>query len=188
MGGSESELLEWEVTQAANRWKSLEDKAAAAIRDSDSNSNEYLVHASQAGVEAKQAQTALEDHVNVHRCNVVAAVKPKALARVFPAGGRVTIVHRGRPGPTTFEVEWRNPSPERLEETRAFWDAVNEHFDPFWFDFDGTRYEPCYFEPNSLKRMPTRGDRDYSLVVRFVGTKVASDLALTPIPPEQKGK
>src|SRR3979490_3291204 len=110
---------------------------------------------------------------------------PQPRLRVFPGGGRVTIVNTGRPGPTTFEVEWRNPSPERLKETRAFWDAVNGHFDPFWFDFDGTRYEPCCFEPNSLKRMPTRGDRDYSLVVRFVGMKVSGDLPLKPIPPEQ---
>ena len=198
MACPEKELLEWVATQAVNRWKDLEDKAAAAIRDGDANSNEYLAQAFQANVAAKQAQAALKDHdVNAHRCNVVAptpaaeeraAKKPKALSRVFPGGGRVTVVNPGRPGPTTFEVEWRNPSPERLEETRAFWDAVNGHFDPFWFDFDGTRYEPCYFEPNSLKRMPTRHDRNDCLVVRFVGTKVASDLALTPVPPELKGE
>ena len=112
---------------------------------------------------------------------------PAPLLRVFPGGGRVTIVSMGGPGPTIFEVEWRNPSPERLKETQAFWDAVNGHVDPFWFDLAGTRYEPCHFEPNSLKRMPTHSDRSDCLVVRFVGTKVAGDLALNPVPPEPKG-
>jgi hypothetical protein len=112
---------------------------------------------------------------------------PAPFACVFPGGGRVTIVKRGRTGLTIFEVAWRNPSPERLKETQAFWNAVNGHFDPFWFDFDGTRYEPCYFERNSLKTIPTRGDRSDCLVVRFVGSK-SQDATLKPVPPEQKGE
>ena len=108
------------------------------------------------------------------------------LLRVFPGGGSVRIVNPGRPGPTIFEVAWRNPSPERLKETQAFWDAVNGPLDSFWFDLAGTRYEPCHFERNSLKRMPTRHDRNDCLVVRFVGTKVAEDSAQKPVPPEQK--
>ena len=113
---------------------------------------------------------------------------PDQRVRVFPGGGRVTIVGTGQSGSTMFEVAWRNPSPERLKETRAFWDAVNGHFVPFWFDFGGTRYQPCHFEPNSLKRMPTRSDRNDCLVVRFVGTKVAGDLSLDPVPPAPKGE
>jgi hypothetical protein len=168
--------------QAVNRWKDLEDKAAAAIRDGDANSNEYLAQASQADVESKQAQAALKDHdVSVHRCNLAApkpateesAVKPKAQSRVFPGGGRVTIVNAGGAGPTIFEVAWRNPSPERLKETQAFWEAVKGSLDPFWFDFAGTRYEPCHFEPDSLKTIATKLDRSESLVVRFVGMKAA---------------
>jgi hypothetical protein len=197
MACPDRELREWEVTQAVKRWTDLEDKAAAAIRDGDPDSNEYLAQASQAGVAAKQAQTTLEDHdVIVHRCNLVApnpaaeesAVKPKAQARVFPGGGRVTIVQIGRSGPTTFEVAWRNPSSAQLKEAQAFWKSVNGHIDAFWFNFDGTRYEPCHFEPDSLKRMPTRSDRSDCLVVRFVGTKVAGDWALKPVPPDQKGE
>jgi len=74
--------------------KDLEDKAAAASRDGDPDSNEYLAQAPQAGAAAKQAQTALADHdVIVHRCNLAApkpateesAVKPKAQSRVSPA-------------------------------------------------------------------------------------------------------
>jgi len=107
---------------------------------------------------------------------------------MFPGGGRVTVVNPGGSGPTIFEVAWRNPSPERLKETQAFWDAVNGHLDPFWFDLAGTRYEPCHFEPGSLKRMPTQSDRNDCLVVRFVGTKVAGDLGQKPAPPEQKGE
>ena len=112
---------------------------------------------------------------------------PAPLSRAFPSGERVTIVNPGRPGGTIFEVAWRNPSSERLKEAQAFWDAVNRHLDPFWFDLAGTRYEPCHFEPDSLKRMPTHGDRNDCLVVRFVGTKIAEDLPVKPVPPEQKG-
>ncbi len=129
---------------------------------------------------------------------------PEPALRMFPGGGRVTVVNPGGSGPTIFEVAWRNPSPERLKETQAFWDAVNGHLDPFWFDLAGTRYEPCHFEPGSLKRMPTQrpchfepgslkrmptqSDRNDCLVVRFVGTKVAGDLGQKPAPPEQKGE
>ena len=113
---------------------------------------------------------------------------PEPALRMFPGGGRVTVVNPGGSGPTIFEVAWRNPSPERLKETQAFWDAVNGHLDPFWFDLAGTRYEPCHFEPSSLKRMPTQSDRNDCLVVRFVGTKVAGDLGQEPAPPEQKGE
>ena len=84
---------------------------------------------------------------------------PEPLLRVFPGGGRVTIVNTGGPGPTIFEVAWRNPSSERLKETQAFWEAVNGHVDPFWFNFAGTRYEPCHFEPDSLKTIATNRDR-----------------------------
>ena len=90
---------------------------------------------------------------------------PGPRMRVFPGGGRVTIVNAGRPGPTIFEVAWRNPSSERLKETQAFWTAVNGHVDPFWFNFDGTRYEPCHFEPDSLKTIPTNRDRSECLFV-----------------------
>ena len=113
---------------------------------------------------------------------------PEPLLRVFPGGGRVTIVHMGRTGPTTFEVAWRNPSSERLQETQAFWKAVNGDVDPFWFDFAGTRYEPCYFEPDSLKIIPTNRDRSGCLVVRFVGTKITGDWPQTLAhAAEQKG-
>jgi len=113
---------------------------------------------------------------------------PEPLLRVFPGGGRVSIVGTGESGATTFEVAWRNPSPERLKETRAFWDALNGHFDPFWFYFAGTRYERCHFEPDSLKRMPSHSDRNDCLVVRFVGTKAVENSALKPVPPGQKGE
>jgi hypothetical protein len=104
---------------------------------------------------------------------------PERLRRVFPGGGRVTIVHKGRLGApeTMFEVAWRNPSSARLKETQAFWKAVNGHVDPFWFDFAGTRYEPCHFEPDSLKRVPTHRDHNECLIVRFVGTKAAGACA-----------
>jgi hypothetical protein len=195
MACPERELLESLVSQAAKRVKDFEDKAAAAIQDGDVHSNEYLAQASQAGVSANQAQTALEQHDTVHRCNLVApkpaaelgVAKPKLPLCAFPGGGRVTIVNPGRPGGTIFEVAWRNPSSAKLKEAQAFWKSVNGHVDPFWFNFDGTRYEPCHFEPNPLKRMPTHSDRSDSLVVRFVGMKVAGDLALNPVPPEQKG-
>ena len=113
---------------------------------------------------------------------------PEPLLRVFPGGGRVSIVGTGHPGSTMFEVAWRNPSSAQLKDAQAFWKSVNGHVDPFWFNFDGTRYEPCHFEPNSLKRMPTREDRNDCLVVRFVGTRVAEDLTVKPVSPEQKGE
>jgi hypothetical protein len=91
---------------------------------------------------------------------------------VFPGGGRVTILDPGGPGtPTLFEVEWRDPSLKRSQETQAFWKLVNGHVDPFWFSFAGTRYEPCHFEAHSFKtEQMGRGQR---LVVRFFGTKAA---------------
>ena len=111
---------------------------------------------------------------------------PEPRLPVFPGGGRVTIIHRGRPGPTTFEVAWRNPTPERLEEIRAFWKLVNGHVDAFWFNFAGTLYDPCHFEPDSLKRILNDHDRSESLVVRFRGTKASEHLAQKPVRPEQK--
>jgi hypothetical protein len=105
-------------------------------------------------------------------------------ARLLASG----LVNQRLPGPTIFEVAWWNPSSERLKETQAFWEAVNTHIDPFWFSFDGTRYDPCHFEPDSLKTIPTVHDRSECLVVRFVGTKAAGDLAPQTLPPEQKGE
>jgi hypothetical protein len=71
MACPERELLECEMQQALKLWTELENKAAAAIRDGNPDCIEYFAQASQAGMAAKQAQTLLEDHVNVHRCNVV---------------------------------------------------------------------------------------------------------------------
>jgi hypothetical protein len=113
---------------------------------------------------------------------------PEPRLRVFPGGGRAKIVQVGRTGSTIFEVAWRNPSSAQLKEAQAFWKSVNGHVDPFWFNFDGTRYEPCHFEPDSLKRVPTVHDRSECLVVRFVGAKAAGDLPQQPVPPEQKGE
>jgi hypothetical protein len=110
---------------------------------------------------------------------------PQPRLRVFPGGGRVTIVHRGGSGPTTFEVAWRNPSSAQVKDAQAFWKSVNGHVNSFWFNFDGTRYEPCHFHSDSLKTIPTNHDRSECLVVRFVGRKVAADLALKPVPPRK---
>jgi len=83
---------------------------------------------------------------------------PEPRLRVFPGRGRVTIVHRGS-GPTTFEVAWRNPSSAQVKEEQAFWKSVNGHVDPFWFKFDGSRYEPSHFEPDSPKIILTVHER-----------------------------
>jgi hypothetical protein len=78
MACPERELLETELRQAAKRWTDLEDKATAAIRDADPDSNEYLAQAHRAMVAAKNAQKALDAHLIVHRCGSVA---PKAAAK-----------------------------------------------------------------------------------------------------------
>jgi hypothetical protein len=97
---------------------------------------------------------------------------PEPRLRVFPGGGMAKIIDLGGPGrPTRYEVEWRNPSTERVQETQAFWESVRGHVDPFWFKHAGTRYEPCHLETNSLKYEAV--GRDHRLVVRFRAMKAA---------------
>jgi hypothetical protein len=97
---------------------------------------------------------------------------PEPRLRVFPGGGMAKIIDPGGPGkPAVFEVEWRNPSTERVQETKAFWESVGGYVDPFWFKCAGTRYEPCHFEPHSLKYEAV--GRDHRLIVRFRATKAA---------------
>ena len=89
--------------------------------------------------------------------------------RVFPGGGRATILDPGGPArPALIEVEWPRPSTERVQATREFWELVHGHLEAFWFEFAGTRYEPCHFEADSLKLNAAGGDR---LVVRFWGVR-----------------
>lgn len=93
-------------------------------------------------------------------------MRQQPLLRVFPGGGRATILDRGGPDrPIRFEVEWRNPRAEQIAETRAFWESVRGPVDPFWFNLAGTRYEPCHFEADSLQ-LEGFG-RDHRLVLRF---------------------
>jgi hypothetical protein len=97
---------------------------------------------------------------------------PEPRLRVFPVGGRVTILDPGGSDrPTRLEVEWRNPSAERVQETEVFWASVRGHIDPFWFKLAGARYEPCHFEADSLRTEPM--ERGHRLVVRFLGIKAA---------------
>lgn len=91
---------------------------------------------------------------------------------VLQGGGLTTIIDRGGPDkPTRFQVEYQNPSAERVQETKDFWESVHGPNDPWTFEHCGTMYEPCYFEPGALQtELTARGLR---LVVKFRATKVA---------------
>jgi hypothetical protein len=97
---------------------------------------------------------------------------PEPLLRVFQGGGRTTIIDHGGPDkPTRFQVEYENPSAERVQETKDFWEAVHGPNDPWRFDHFGTIYEPCYFEAGALENELTA--RGLRLVVKFRATKAA---------------
>src|SRR6266700_2562810 len=97
---------------------------------------------------------------------------PEPRLRVFLGGGMSKLIDPGGPDmPTIFEVEWRNPSAERVQETKAFWESVRGHIDPFLFDHFGVLYEPCHFKADSLKHEAV--GRDHRMVVRFRATKAA---------------
>jgi len=103
---------------------------------------------------------------------------PEPLMRVFPGGGSPTFIDRGGPDrPALVEVEWRNPTPERIQENEAFYALVRGSIDPWEIHIGGTLYRPCYFEADSLKSEVIHGHSRQ--VVRFRATKAT---------PEPKGE